>query len=256
MKVTIFLEEVFSVIFTPFILWWSLPKCSDRIIDFFREFTVHVDGIGYVCSFAEFKLGIEGVCPSLPKFTGINTDINKQQLNAANADTLRNDYFSTKDNKMMASYMGFIQQYHAPGKGVKRTQPTHPSMLPLSPTQTIDGRWRAPQDQRLHNPSQSLYRDSQGRTTASMMRSSLLDHHHQPRNTRLFQPSLREEDEDSESGTPRYRSNLGESFVSNGIGEGVDEERPSSAAGAGVLDLLNQFVGATEGAKRPGGAVV
>lgn len=54
MKISIFLEEVLSIVFTPFILWWSLPKCSDRIVDFFREFTVHVDGVGYVCSFAVF----------------------------------------------------------------------------------------------------------------------------------------------------------------------------------------------------------
>lgn len=61
MKVSIFIEEVLSVIFTPFILWWSLPKCSDRIIDFFREFTVHVDGVGYVCSFAVFNFQKPGV---------------------------------------------------------------------------------------------------------------------------------------------------------------------------------------------------
>lgn len=55
LKISIFIEEIFSVIFTPFVLWFSLPKCSDRIIDFFREFTVHVDGVGYVCSFAVFN---------------------------------------------------------------------------------------------------------------------------------------------------------------------------------------------------------
>lgn len=42
------------MIITPFILWISLPKCSDKIIDFFRENTVHVHGLGYVCSYAMF----------------------------------------------------------------------------------------------------------------------------------------------------------------------------------------------------------
>src|SRR6187402_3751523 len=46
-KLVIFLEEVLSIIITPFILWFSLPKCSEQIIDFFREFTIHVDGVGY-----------------------------------------------------------------------------------------------------------------------------------------------------------------------------------------------------------------
>lgn len=54
MKVSIFIQEMLSAIFLPFVLWFSLPNSSDKIIDFIREFTVHVDGIGYVCSFAVF----------------------------------------------------------------------------------------------------------------------------------------------------------------------------------------------------------
>lgn len=72
MKIVIFVWEVISIILTPFVLWYSLPKSSERIIDFFREFTVHVDGIGYVCSFAEFDFNMAGtrkVCTtsSLPE---------------------------------------------------------------------------------------------------------------------------------------------------------------------------------------------
>jgi len=60
LKIFVFLEEVLSVITTPFILWFSLPDCSDRVVDFFRENTVHVDGMGYVCSFAEFNFQRDG----------------------------------------------------------------------------------------------------------------------------------------------------------------------------------------------------
>lgn len=56
----IFLEEVLSVLTTPFILWFSLPNSSEKVVDFFREFTVHVDGIGYVCSFAVFDFKRHG----------------------------------------------------------------------------------------------------------------------------------------------------------------------------------------------------
>jgi autophagy-related protein 9 len=56
----VFLEEILSVLTTPFILWFSLPNCSDKVVDFFREFTVHVDGIGYVCSFAVFDFKRHG----------------------------------------------------------------------------------------------------------------------------------------------------------------------------------------------------
>lgn len=60
LKIMIFLEEVLSVLTTPFILWFSLPNSSEKIVDFFREFTVHVDGIGYVCSFAVFDFKRHG----------------------------------------------------------------------------------------------------------------------------------------------------------------------------------------------------
>lgn len=60
MKVLIFVEELMSVVLTPLILWYSLPNCAPAIIDFFREFSVHVDGRGYVCSFAEFNFERHG----------------------------------------------------------------------------------------------------------------------------------------------------------------------------------------------------
>ncbi|KAL7422199.1 autophagy protein atg9 [Cryptotrichosporon argae] len=61
LKITIFFQEVLAVLLTPFILWFSLPPCAESIIDFFREFTVHVDGVGYVCSFAVFDFRRHGI---------------------------------------------------------------------------------------------------------------------------------------------------------------------------------------------------
>ncbi|KAK0549112.1 autophagy protein atg9 [Tilletia horrida] len=60
LKVYVFLTEMVSVIMTPFILWLSLPQSAPAIVDFFREFTVHVDGLGYVCSFAVFDFKRHG----------------------------------------------------------------------------------------------------------------------------------------------------------------------------------------------------
>jgi autophagy-related protein 9 len=60
MKILIYAQEVLSVVMTPFVLWFSLPGCAPEIVDFFREFTVHVDGLGYVCSFALFDFQRHG----------------------------------------------------------------------------------------------------------------------------------------------------------------------------------------------------
>ncbi|KAL0946800.1 hypothetical protein HGRIS_012971 [Hohenbuehelia grisea] len=60
MKILIFAQEIMSVVLTPFVLWYPLPECAPAIVDFFREFSVHVDGRGYVCSFAEFDFERHG----------------------------------------------------------------------------------------------------------------------------------------------------------------------------------------------------
>lgn len=42
------------------ILCFTLPPCAPALVDFFREFTIHVDGLGYVCSFAVFDFQRHG----------------------------------------------------------------------------------------------------------------------------------------------------------------------------------------------------
>jgi len=59
-KVLILLFELFSVLLAPFILIFSASKCSERIIDFFRQFTIHVPKIGYVCKFSQFPIEEHG----------------------------------------------------------------------------------------------------------------------------------------------------------------------------------------------------
>ncbi|KAJ3559993.1 hypothetical protein NP233_g11118 [Leucocoprinus birnbaumii] len=55
MKILIFAQELVSVVLTPFVLWFSLPDCAPAIIDFFREFSVHVDGRGYVYTLVVYR---------------------------------------------------------------------------------------------------------------------------------------------------------------------------------------------------------
>lgn len=114
MKAIIFLEEILSIISTPFLLWYSLPKCSEQIIDFFREFTIHVDGLGYVCSFAVFDFKKGG-----------NTLVHQPQTRGNHGSDLRDDYYSTKDGKMLASYYNFIDNYASnPKKGAPYLYPS------------------------------------------------------------------------------------------------------------------------------------
>ncbi|KAL9000844.1 MAG: hypothetical protein Q9169_000598 [Polycauliona sp. 2 TL-2023] len=191
MKVMVFLEEILGIILTPFILWFSLPKSSDRLVDFFREFTVHVDGLGYVCSFAVFDF---------------KTDPNRGHLRelGGNPD-LREEYFATKDGKMLASYYGFIDNYvtnqkpgtpflQQPSRRHFHPPPTVPGLM--SPTLRevgvqhgsgiIDGHVK--DHSRHHGPRASTASRSRHRTPrfgpslgqSSPIASILLDPQHQP----------------------------------------------------------------------------
>eukprot|EP00276_Gloeochaete_wittrockiana_P000285 CAMPEP_0184674590 /NCGR_PEP_ID=MMETSP0308-20130426/87260_1 /TAXON_ID=38269 /ORGANISM="Gloeochaete witrockiana, Strain SAG 46.84" /LENGTH=612 /DNA_ID=CAMNT_0027122211 /DNA_START=606 /DNA_END=2444 /DNA_ORIENTATION=+ len=59
-NVVLFLQEILSVFFTPFILFFSLPKSALNIVEFVRNFTVHVDGVGRMCNFALFDFQRHG----------------------------------------------------------------------------------------------------------------------------------------------------------------------------------------------------
>ena len=62
------LEELLSPIITPFILIFLLRNKSLEIIDFFRNFTVEVVGVGDICSFAQMDIRRHGnpqVCVAL-----------------------------------------------------------------------------------------------------------------------------------------------------------------------------------------------
>ena len=49
-----------SILVTPFVLYFSLPKCAPAILAFIRDFTVHVPGVGDICSLAAFDFERHG----------------------------------------------------------------------------------------------------------------------------------------------------------------------------------------------------
>ncbi|KAI7893573.1 APG9-domain-containing protein [Mucor mucedo] len=89
-KVGVFLQELTSVIFAPLVLCLSLPTSAEQIVDFFREFTIHVDGLGYVCSFAQFDFERHG-----------NVNYGVQGV------TTEDEYYLSKQGKMEKSFISF-----------------------------------------------------------------------------------------------------------------------------------------------------
>ncbi|KAI0012393.1 APG9-domain-containing protein [Xylariaceae sp. FL0662B] len=183
-RIVIFLEEIVGVLVTPLVLFFSLPKCSDQIIDFFREFTIHVDGLGYVCSFAIFDFQKD------PRSTRPQHGITRDA---------REDYYATKHGKMQASMHGFLDNYvyhprsglpggHQLGPAGRHQQFHPPPVFPglMSPTLAAD--MRSSRVGRSERPrSRPPGAQQPGRTprfgpavAPSPMASMLLDPHHQP----------------------------------------------------------------------------
>lgn len=277
MNIVIFLEEVLSLIFTPFILWYSLPKCSERIVDFFREFSIHVDGLGLVCSFAvfDFQRGVNHPGPAKHTQTAAN-----------NVTDLRSDYYADKDGKMYASYVGFMNTY-ATNAGPSRRRSHHPPpIFPGLASQILSPDRRPHGNRPSASLAHSMHRnDTRCNQTASPMHSILLDPQHRPpmstsnrsprgaagtsaaQSRSRYLPSRRplteyaeEQEEDEEAGAgyqapaPASSSkimeeehSLGDSWKTTKAAipsDGEDDEEDADeegGKGAGVLGLISQF---------------
>ncbi|KAJ2144616.1 autophagy protein atg9 [Coemansia sp. RSA 564] len=92
-KLLIFAHELLGVVTAPFIMLVSLPGCAEKVVDFFREFTVHKEGLGYVCSFAVFDFEKHG---------------NVEFAAPARAGTQR---LASKHGKMEQSFLAFKADY-------------------------------------------------------------------------------------------------------------------------------------------------
>lgn len=172
MKVVIVIEEILGIITTPLLLLITLPKCTDQIVDFFREFTIHVDGLGYVCSFAvfDFKKGVGDGSGKAPQ------------------RDVREGYYSTKHNKMAASYYGFIDSYVMNPKtglpGPSRNQfhppPTFPGLQSPTLAPDMQGSTARPDFGRMRSRGPGAGPSRGVPPAPSPMASMLLDPHHQP----------------------------------------------------------------------------
>uniref|UniRef100_A0A6C0CJJ1 Autophagy-related protein 9 n=1 Tax=viral metagenome TaxID=1070528 RepID=A0A6C0CJJ1_9ZZZZ len=59
-KIVVFLMEIFSVIVTPWIMWFSLARSADDIVKFVSQNTIRLDDVGDVCVLATFDFENHG----------------------------------------------------------------------------------------------------------------------------------------------------------------------------------------------------
>jgi autophagy-related protein 9 len=166
LELVLFLEEVASVILVPWVFMFSLPPCADSVIDFFREFTIHVDGLGHVCSYAmfDFKRGGETA-----------------HRGGQNPNDLRNDYWAAKDNKLAESYQTFMMDYADAPRNAKTHRGAARNKRQFHPPPMFPGlaASRLQLGQSMHHTPR--FGPLADRHAPSPMHSILLDPHHQPR---------------------------------------------------------------------------
>ncbi|KAK2716798.1 hypothetical protein QYM36_007070, partial [Artemia franciscana] len=80
LKVAFLAEELLSPIITPFVLLYHFPKASLKVVDFLRNNTVDVVGVGDVCSFAQLDVRRHGdpLCQSITAKTA--THVGQEKL--------------------------------------------------------------------------------------------------------------------------------------------------------------------------------
>lgn len=278
-KILIFLEEIASMLFTPLVLWFTLPSCSERVVDFFREFTVHVDGLGYLCSFALFdfnKGGDDGVAG---------------ERRSVSATHLRHEYYASRDGKMLSSYFSFIDNYaRDPRQATVREALPHTTALTHVPPPDFPGLVARPQSSTTVSDGTRMrssgLRNIVGKASGigvtggdgiqSPAPSLLLDPRHQPSAAVLHEAANRRlrmrrarpsrfaehltEDEEGEGRSQVDRDisssaiiteeggRLGESRIGVAASAGAEHEPDAEVqdivgpgGGAGVLGLLSQF---------------
>jgi len=266
-KVLIFAEEILSMVITPFLLMLRLPNSSERIVDFFREFSIVVDGLGVVCSYSmfPFKKGENNIPAN-------NTGGQREDAE------LREEYFMAKDNKMLASYYGFLETYtnHAPGYNGRlqgRTGSFHPppqfpnnlgqSSQVAQPTgidMTVRGTSRGPAGRPA--PTRRTPRAGPSSGPSDTLNSTLLDPHHQPAApvlrgsprqgpTGRYKSSLQPVDQSTRI---EEESTLGDSWRTSRLAQNDDDEEEDVSGGnqGGVLQLLRQFSKAQAEGRGPG----
>lgn len=238
LRIILLLRELASLVMTPFILWFSLPKSSGKIVDFFRDVSVYVDGLGYVCKYATFDMARERNFQYRPK----NRARRSRKRNSAFHNEEEEDYSSSTSegsdksvNKMMQSYMYFLDSYQNKDNEVGKHQlPKNYANLDQEHLRRATNySWKT---QFQLGPRSESFQNK--RVNTQSRRPS--DFANEPRND---SKTKRVNNNDELKFQNEFDSNLGESFINsipiddyNGFGK-FDERH----GGNGVLGLLNQY---------------
>lgn len=121
LRILIILNEIFSILLTPFLLWFKISNYSSNIIDFFRDYSIHIDGLGYICYFSMFNFEEKEKNMLSQTRKSMSKKSRKTNRNISHDDDYDKDLEEDddeysingfgNDDKMIKSYMYFLESY-------------------------------------------------------------------------------------------------------------------------------------------------
>ncbi|AET41374.1 autophagy protein ATG9 Ecym_8078 [Eremothecium cymbalariae DBVPG len=227
LRVVLLLRELASLVMTPFILWFSLPKSAESIVDFFREVSVYGDGLGYVCQYAMFETDQK----KNSTVSGGLQSQNQRRANDKGADDDSSDEESDRGmNKMIQSYMYFVDDYQNLDNAVGKYQIPKPNhFLDVSAREHVNRNYSWKKQFKLGNKPEEFKIRSLSPTAIS---SSILANKPKPNLRARLDKGIEH----------NHSDNLGESFINSiPIADYEPTERGDGPSSNGVLGLLNQY---------------
>lgn len=100
-KAVYLLEELISPLVTPFILYFALRPKALEIVDFLRQFTVEVVGVGDVCSFAQLDLQKHGQ----PQWQSVINSQTEENSSLSQEEELYNDEHHVNKVRIRSLYL-------------------------------------------------------------------------------------------------------------------------------------------------------
>lgn len=117
-KTKLFAMEVLSVLLTPLVLCFSLPRCVPDLLLFIRRHTVYVDGVGDICDYSTFDFDTYGNAEYMSPVVGhaasqAVASSARQVAYYGERDTYLNRNLDDmpRDGKLEQSYMSFRQEH-------------------------------------------------------------------------------------------------------------------------------------------------
>eukprot|EP00494_Astrolonche_serrata_P028636 UN28903 len=100
-KVAIVFNELFNVLFNPFILMFTLPDCAEKIVEFVLLNSINISGVGTICKFSQLKIDQTG-------FDENNADV-EEPLIQSHGDRVVSS--PLKDGKLEKSIVTFAMNH-------------------------------------------------------------------------------------------------------------------------------------------------